>query len=131
MVDIRAHAIFCDDIRIELNGKFILIGVYTGGLTVHETPQVFGLATFIEIDGLPIGKHHVRPAVEFYDGNETVHVGSLDLMVEVVDEQTPAILFPTGLEVHIQSAGTLRLELSVNGEAPISAGVLRVDVAPR
>lgn len=131
MVDIRAHAIFCDDIRVELNGKFILVGVYTGGLTVHETPQVFELATFIEIDGLPIGKHQLRAAVEFDDGSETVHVGSLDLMVEVVDEQSPAILFPTGLEVHVQSAGILRLKLSVNGEAPTSAGVLRVDVASK
>ena len=29
------HTIFCDDIRVEQNGQFSLIGVYPGGIVVH------------------------------------------------------------------------------------------------
>lgn len=35
------HAILCDQLRREDNGKFIHIGVYTEGVTFHVKPTVF------------------------------------------------------------------------------------------
>jgi len=33
--DVFGHAVFCDDIRQEANGKFIYIGVYEGVMVIH------------------------------------------------------------------------------------------------
>jgi hypothetical protein len=43
--DIYGYTIFCDDPRQEVDGKFLLIGVYSGIMFVHA-PFPFKLPTF-------------------------------------------------------------------------------------
>lgn len=38
MIHRSVHAIFCDDIRLEMNGKLSLIGAYTDGMYVEQFP---------------------------------------------------------------------------------------------
>lgn len=43
-------ALLCDDIRQEVNGKFLFVGTYTGGVDFHFSPYhgFFQLATFMK-----------------------------------------------------------------------------------
>jgi hypothetical protein len=55
MTERTAHVIACDDIRREVGGKFILIGMYTGSIVIHAdefaTPQlVFLFLITTELD---------------------------------------------------------------------------------
>ncbi len=50
------HVLFCDDVRQEVNGKFIFIGVYTGEMIYGGDfpvviPQLFACVTYIERPG--------------------------------------------------------------------------------
>jgi len=42
-IDVIA-AIVCDDVRKEINGKDILVGVYSGGILLNRTPAELGLS---------------------------------------------------------------------------------------
>lgn len=39
------HVIFCDDHRLEMNGKRLLIGVYDDGMIIRQSPSRFPLFT--------------------------------------------------------------------------------------
>jgi hypothetical protein len=43
--------IVCDDIRREINGKDILIGVYSGDIAVPQVPFQLQLAFWVEVSG--------------------------------------------------------------------------------
>src|SRR5436305_181014 len=46
-------AIFCDDVRHEVNGKQILIGVYVGSIVLQSFPATIGIAGWI-----PFSREH-------------------------------------------------------------------------
>jgi len=43
------YTIMCDEVRIENNGKFILLGVYTPNITVPQLPFVLSSLTFFQV----------------------------------------------------------------------------------
>ena len=45
-----ANAIICDDVRVERNGKHIIIGVYSGDIVVSETPALVPIMLWLQID---------------------------------------------------------------------------------
>jgi len=45
---------FCDDVRQEVNGKFVLIGVYSGEVVVNKFPWVGRLFPILLMKGEPI-----------------------------------------------------------------------------
>lgn len=47
-------AVLCDEVRIENNGKYLLIGVYSGGIVLDRLPLTFGVSAYIEA-ALPAG----------------------------------------------------------------------------
>lgn len=51
--------IVCDDIRKEVTGKEILIGVYSGEIVLPSFPNWFPANLWIEVDTPEVGKHEV------------------------------------------------------------------------
>jgi hypothetical protein len=44
------NAIICEDVRIERNGKQIIIGVYSSDIIVPETPALVPIMLWLQID---------------------------------------------------------------------------------
>lgn len=60
MADPRvAHCIFCDDIRLELGGKYSIMGIYSGQMFVASSPPAtlprFGIVAWLiaDVDDIP------------------------------------------------------------------------------
>ena len=51
---INATLIICDDIRIEITGKSIIIGMYTGNLSITEEPSVITKLMFLFNVDIPL-----------------------------------------------------------------------------
>jgi hypothetical protein len=62
-MNLRSSIIFCDDIRTEINGKLILIGVYADGLIPGVLPQTVLLSVHLRIWDLPVGHHKLAFAL--------------------------------------------------------------------
>lgn len=42
------YILVCDDVRVEINGKFIIIGLYTPNILVPQLPFAFPSLTFVQ-----------------------------------------------------------------------------------
>ena len=93
-----ATAIICEDVRIEENGKHIIIGVYPSDIVVPETPAHVTVVLWLQLDdvgthgknfefrGLVSGKEVVRGGftVSTSGGGEraTIPLGKFPLIIE-------------------------------------------------
>ena len=64
-MQIKARTVFCDDIRIEENGKEILVGVYMVDLVPDTLPARFPLSIWINATGFESGKHPFAIKIAF------------------------------------------------------------------
>lgn len=119
-----ARTIFCDDIRTEASGKYILIGVYPGHLLMASEAPFVVLSTYIEIAGLSRGAHRVQLQVKFDNYSTREIVANGDFHLEMHQPELPGILYPTGLQFPVNSDGTLILEMLVDEREHIEAGRL-------
>lgn len=123
-----AHAIFCDDIRREHNGKFILIGIYQGSLVTRGFPIAPQLATYVDIRGVPEGVHKFDIRAEYESDGETMDVATLTNHVDVTDGDLPTIIQGSGMDLAVEKPGTLKIWLSVDDDKSRLIDSLRVDM---
>lgn len=121
------HPIICDDVRKEINGKEILIGVYVGEIIVQKIPAMLNLSVWIPFLGHSIGAAPIEfkvigpHEVEYSQGAGQLNVVRTDLLGSM------AIV---GVVCHIQSAGTIKFMIRQAGigdyqtvrEIPVRAG---------
>jgi len=67
-------AVICDEIRREDNGKFLLIGVFSEGISVPAFPTTVNLSVLLVGIGSAHGAARLYVQVESVDGN-SLHVG--------------------------------------------------------
>lgn len=104
-----SSVIICDDVRKELNGKDILIGVYSGTINVPAYPTVFHAAFWIEIEPQGVGTIPCHFRIDMPSGNPPVEFGA-DLEVSEL-----------GTAVFVIGGVPLRLEQ--DGEIVVSAEI--------
>jgi hypothetical protein len=78
MVDVRS-VILCDDIRVETNGKLILVGTYSSVVVPHIPLKVQKFCVYCEIK--PDKVHYDRAEINIIDPNGKIifsAVGSYD-----------------------------------------------------
>jgi hypothetical protein len=126
MVDVTAQTIFCDDIRQESNGKYIIIGTYSGEILIYNSVPLVQLATYVSISGLSEGPHSLALAVQLQTVAETRTIGNMTMEVQVTRPDLPAVIAPTGLHIPVDADGLLTLYLSVSGSPPKEAGHLKI-----
>lgn len=66
--------LFCDDVRKEVTGKYIIIGVYTADVTVNQYPVDFLLSLWVELEFEELGSYEIDMRIISPSGNPPVEV---------------------------------------------------------
>jgi hypothetical protein len=67
------HTLICDELRIENNGKLIIIGVYGSTILVPQIPFVFPSLTFIQwLDSERPGQVQFRSSVSHLESGQEI-----------------------------------------------------------
>jgi len=70
------YTIICDEVRQEINGKFIIIGVYQGTITIPQIPFVLPSLTFFQtLEGDRPGMWNVRMRLQHLESGKNVFEG--------------------------------------------------------
>jgi len=85
-----SHAIACDDIRQEMNGKHILIGVYSGKLGLPFFPIQIALAFWVLARPSAKGDYDVQLRVLDPDGKDVTR-GNMIIHFQEVEEYSLVI----------------------------------------
>ena len=128
------NVVFCDDVRREVSGKDILVGAYSGDITVQSVPTTIGIAFWIQVRVKGIGTVRTRLRVTDPAGN-TAGEAIFDQLIgtEVSDaastETTAAVILPQ-LLISVVQTGTVTVYWAVgDGEyALIGAKAVRIGV---
>lgn len=130
-----ASTIFCDDIRKEANGKFILIGMYTGGMTFSvPPPQVISLALLMTyVEPRDYSEEEIRFEVCLSTASEplvratVMPSGSRPDVVGDDEENRLAIMAPVQVPPFtVDRAATLRVRWYC-GDKSIHGGSLKIE----
>lgn len=105
-----AASILCDEIRTENTNKLILIGVYSGALTVPAFPVTLGLSLYLEVEHVEIGKHSLTLSISYPGGKNEIGVEFEQSETGPAAFPTPKIPFPLG------GPGEIKISLSIDGE---------------
>lgn len=92
-------ALLCDDVRQEVNGKFIAVGIYSS-IIIDEYPTTVRFWLLIKIIADETGFHEIRFRIKI--GGEVSYEWSIEMEVTAVGEnllpillQPSQLLFPT------------------------------------
>lgn len=127
MTEWRAETVFCDDIRVEANGKHILVGVYGVDLVPSALPAVFPIGLWIRFWGIPEGRHQFHLRLLNPSGEESAGFGG---DTEVVRSDAPTIFAVSGLPVNVNEFGDIVVQFAFDDEEPIEVGRLKVSPPP-
>lgn len=115
------HSVVCDDIRQEMNGKFLIIGMYTGAIIASDFPFRSQLAFGLWANAEPGARYRCEFEV-FCDG-ETDFVSGIEVEIKVDAGETQVFLPIPRLPVKADKEGDLVLREAISG-----AEVLRIRV---
>lgn len=127
MTDWRAETVFCDDIRQEITGKHILIGVYGGDLVPGILPATFPIAIWVRFWGLQAGRHSFEMRLFDPNGRQT---GALGGDTDVMASDAPTVFAMSGLPVELQTPGDIVVQFAFDGGEPVEIGRLKVSPPP-
>jgi hypothetical protein len=114
----QKYTIMCDDVRQENNGKFLIVGMYVGGITVPQLPFTLPSLTFfswLEIDRL--ASYTLRAKVENTETGRTL--AQAIIMIDIRTPPTmpaPALVMPRFGNVQFDRAGAYSFSLTVDGQ---------------
>jgi hypothetical protein len=100
------HGVACDDIRQEVNGKYILIGVYSGNLGLPVFPAPIALGFWVLARPSHVGDYDVQLRVLGPDGKE-VSRGQMNVRVHAVEDT--ALVIPP-LPILLAKPGGISLQ---------------------
>lgn len=111
-MSVSGRVIFCDDIRQEVNGKFILLGVFSGNMVVSGFPTSQKLCAFVTLDAVPTGTQLFD-----FSTSEGAHFGTLEVELEAAADAAPPFMLPIPpLMINLSQAATVRLRTRLAGE---------------
>jgi len=126
-LSVNIYTIFCDDVRQEISGKFILIGVYSGDMNVNNGPATVPLSIWIEMTGLSAGHQNLDFVARKQVGLQRTEIARMHVGIEVNDPKLPVALPLQGLGVSIDSDCLVSLYVTCEGEPERLAGTLKVN----
>ncbi|WP_412063940.1 DUF6941 family protein [Rhizobium sp. SYY.PMSO] len=116
-MSIVADAIFCDDIRQEITGKFLFVGVYPGDLVPGVIPSTFPMAMMLRVHGLGKGAHEFDFALTSPSGQRILEQKDI---AEVGDPKTPLVLIFSGFPMTVEQPGDIVATINVAGRELIA-----------
>ena len=125
------HAVFCDDIRREVTGKEILIGVYSGDLLVSRLPAPVVLAIWVPFER--VGNAEGKIPIEFRmldagENNKSLGYGSIEIALSDVSD-AGALSLPA-LAIMLNRSGQLVFQLKQHDEPWQTVASLKVVEPP-
>jgi hypothetical protein len=122
------YAVFCDDIRREVTGKHILIGVYAGDIILPHLPAPVVLSVWVPFkrESSAEGKIPVEFRVVTGDDNQALGYGSMEITISGATEEG-ALTFPA-LAMMINRPGALVFQLKQYDELWQTIASLKVGV---
>ena len=122
------YVLMCDEIRIENNGKIILLGLYMPDMTVPQLPfMIPSLTFFIVLESDRPGNIQVRFAIQLLDSGQNLAEG----MGAAVFPKPGLGVMPIQLRnFPIQTAGTYVFSLTFEGQREPLTHSFNVLLAP-
>ncbi|MCE2524123.1 MAG: tetratricopeptide repeat protein, partial [Rhodobacteraceae bacterium] len=114
----RIHVMFCDDIRLEVGGKLILIGVYGSELAVDEFPKDLELTIFIRVFEPETGPINLQISVNGKDLFRINHA------MDVQENTAQSDIFLQDVPIHVEEESVLSVSKTLNGEETANLGSL-------
>ena len=118
----RADFVFADDIRLEVSGKLIIIGVYTGDLSPTVFPASFPLSCWVRVYDMPIGSYPLT-AKEYINGQQ-VHDVTLTAQVSNSSSALPLLLI--GMPIQVDNPGKVTITIETPELGQIAEGEIAI-----
>lgn len=125
---VMIQALFCDDMRRDDQGTFILIGTHPGIIFLEQGTEK-SVGNYIQVSELPVGEHKMRLRVVFEpeDGGKTVILAKQSTSVSI-ETPMPFVVTPTGLRLALETDGVIRLFIGIDEEDDQEITSLKVRV---
>ncbi|MDB5523890.1 MAG: hypothetical protein JWM58_1653 [Rhizobium sp.] len=123
---ITANAVFCDDIRQELSGKFILIGVYGDELHMNAGPGVIPLSVWLQVYGIGAGTHSAKVIARKHVGKQSIEVAAVDVEISVMKANHGLAISLPALPIHVDSDCTFSVSVGIDGSELVRAGEIAI-----
>ncbi|MDX8526306.1 hypothetical protein RFM68_17540 [Mesorhizobium sp. MSK_1335] len=121
----RFDALFCDDIRQEITGKHILIGVYGGDIVPSVPfPHVTPVSIWTKIVGLPLGEHTFRFKIIGPDAQLAAEIVDT-FLVEPNNSESVALGF-AGIPITFPKSGSVRALISIDDQPEFELAAIKV-----
>jgi len=109
------YTIICDEVRQEINGKFIIIGVYQGTITIPQIPFILPSLTFFQVlDGDRPGMWNVRMKLQHLESGKNVFEGMGAVNFQRSGQGVSALRFPN---VPLLAAGPYNFVQEIEGQS--------------
>ena len=106
------HCVLCDDVRLEMNNKEIIIGVYSGGISVPMLPWIAVLCVWMTV--MWSGEGTVDIEVRVLDPRQQP-VGTVSGSGTAILIGTKSTLTFRGLAIQIEMEGIYTIQCRVSG----------------
>jgi hypothetical protein len=122
------YTLVCDDVRQEINGKFIVIGLYTPNMAVSQIPFVLPFLTFFMfINADRPGTSQMRMRLERLDTGQRLIEGMGMINVQAAGPgASPIRIGP----IQLQAAGTYNFIVEIEGEREPIITPFEVTIGP-
>jgi hypothetical protein len=112
------HTLICDELRIENNGKLIIIGVYGPQILVPQIPFVFPTLTFIQwLDSERPGQMQFRSSISHLESGQEVAQAAGMINIPVPGTGVAVIGFRP---LRVDRLGPYTFTITYEGQDPIA-----------
>lgn len=126
-MEVKISAVFCEDIRQEIDGRHMLLGVYPGIIFVSRNDSVL-VSHHIQITGLDVGSYTSSMRVIHEANGATRTLSSIDFDVQV-ESHYPVILTPMGMTVDSRYGdGLLKLFVTIDDQPEVEVESVVIEV---
>jgi hypothetical protein len=122
----KFNVFFCDDIRQEVTGKHLLVGVYSGDLIPASVPSTFPLCVLVRVQGIK-GHHRFRAKMTSPDGSIAMDIED-DFDMPPAGDGFPLTF--VGATIQVDGPGDITMEIALDDGVPETIGTLKVYIPP-
>lgn len=124
------YILICDDVRPEVNGKLIIIGLYQDTMTVPQLPFSLPSLTFLAaLDTTQVGEFGFKAKFRNLETGKTFAQAMGNLQIKTVGRAITLVQFRN---VQLDSPGSYQFSLAIDEEvSPITASINVMLVIPQ
>jgi hypothetical protein len=120
------NIVLCDEVRQEKTEKYLLLGVYSSGITLQQVPAQISLSLYVELIFPSAGDYSVAIKTKLAENNSLVTVE-----VNIVDPTVPMAIPTPRIPLVITDAGELVVSVGSSTDDLVETARFRVNVNPQ